>query len=71
MADRERGTVKWFNDSKGYGFITRNEGEDIFVHYSNITGDGHRTLVEGQTVEFISGEGRKGLQATEVSALDE
>lgn len=63
----EKGKVKWFNNSKGYGFIERETGEDVFVHYTAITGDGYRTLEEGQTVEFEVVEGDKGLQATNVA----
>ena len=66
MTERETGSVKWFNDTKGYGFITRTSGEDIFVHYRAIRGEGHRTLTEGQTVEFAIVEGKKGLQADDV-----
>ncbi len=62
----ERGTVKWFNSSKGYGFISREEGEDIFVHYKAIEGEGYRSLDEGDQVEFEIGESPKGLQATKV-----
>lgn len=69
MAERETGTVKWFNDSKGYGFIERNHGDDVFVHYSAISGAGYRTLVEGQKVEFTVVEGPKGLQAENVVIL--
>ncbi|MFV2007413.1 MAG: cold-shock protein [Longimicrobiales bacterium] len=58
-----RGTVKWFNDSKGYGFITQAEGDDVFVHFSAIEGEGFRTLSEGQEVEFELRESEKGLQA--------
>jgi CspA family cold shock protein len=65
----ERGTVKWFNGSKGYGFISREDGEDIFVHYKAIEGDGFRTLDEGDQVEFEIGESPKGLQATKVSKI--
>ena len=68
---REKGKVKWFNNSKGYGFIARNEGEDIFVHYSSVKVDGYRTLKEGQSVEFIVSQGDKGLQADEVVPLTE
>jgi CspA family cold shock protein len=66
MAEREFGTVKWFNGSKGYGFIERDEGDDIFVHYSAIQGDGFRNLEEGQRVEFSLVQGQKGLQAQDV-----
>ena len=55
------GTVKFFNNEKGYGFISRDDGNDVFVHYSNITGEGYRSLEEGQAVEFEIGPGRKGL----------
>ena len=68
MAERESGTVKWFNDSKGYGFIARDQGEDVFVHFSAIRGEGHRTLNEGQRVEFTVTQGEKGLQAEDVDA---
>ena len=61
------GTVKWFNDQKGYGFITPDDGgSDLFVHYSNIAGDGFKTLEEGQKVQYDAGEGRKGPEAKEV-----
>lgn len=67
MSDREMGTVKWFNNARGYGFITRgDESEDIFVHYRNIRGDGYKSLAEGQAVEFQLLEGDKGLQAEDV-----
>ena len=66
MAGREIGSVKWFNNAKGYGFIERDQGQDIFVHYSAINGDGYRSLVEGQRVEFTVVEGQKGLQAQDV-----
>ena len=69
MADREVGTVKWFNDSKGYGVIQRESGPDVFVHYRAIRGEGHRTLVEGQQVEFAVIQGQKGLQAEDVSKV--
>ena len=70
MTDREIGTVKWFNAGKGYGFISRNAGEDVFVHYSAIEGTaGFRSLDEGQQVEFSVEQGPKGLQATQVRAL--
>lgn len=61
-----RGTVKWFNDSKGYGFISHSEGEDVFVHFSAITGDGFRTLAEGDDVEFELLTNEKGCQAANV-----
>ena len=60
------GTVKWFNDAKGYGFITQDEGEDIFVHFSEISGDGFRSLAEGQKVEFEVTSGPKGKKAANV-----
>ena len=66
MAERETGTVKWFNAQKGYGFIARENGPDVFVHFSGITGDGYRELNEGDRVEFAISNGPKGLQATEV-----
>lgn len=66
MAEREIGTVKWFNDSKGYGFISREGGSDVFVHYSAIQSDGFRSLKEGQQVEFSVEQGEKGLQAVQV-----
>ncbi len=65
----EKGTVKWFNSSKGYGFITREKGEDVFVHYNAIVGDGYKSLDEGDQVEFEVGQGPKGLQATNVSRV--
>ena len=61
-----RGTVKWFNDSKGYGFISQSDGDDVFVHFSAIEGEGFRTLSEGQEVEFELRESEKGLQAATV-----
>ena len=70
MSDRETGTVKWFNDSKGYGFIQRESGKDVFVHFGaiKIEGDGYSTLKEGQAVEFTVTESEKGLTATDVEA---
>ncbi|RMF58065.1 MAG: cold-shock protein [Calditrichaeota bacterium] len=65
----ETGTVKWFNSSKGYGFITREEGEDVFVHYKSIEGDGFKSLEEGDQVRFEIGQGPKGLQAIKVSKI--
>ncbi len=62
----EQGTVKWFNNSKGFGFIQRETGEDVFVHYKSISGDGYRTLKEGDKVEFEVETGPKGLQAVKV-----
>ncbi len=66
MSERIIGTVKWFNGSKGYGFIEHDGGDDVFVHYSAIQGDGYRNLEEGQRVEFSAENGPKGLQAAEV-----
>jgi CspA family cold shock protein len=63
------GTVKFFNDQKGYGFISREDGEDLFVHFSNIVGSGRRTLVQGQKVNFEIGEGRRGPEARNVEAV--
>jgi len=69
MSERIQGTVKWFNGGKGYGFIAREGGEDVFVHYSAIQGDGFRNLEEGQRVEFNIVQGPKGLQAASVTVL--
>jgi CspA family cold shock protein len=69
VADRETGTVKWFNASKGFGFIQRDSGGDIFVHYSEISGNGFKTLEEGQRVEFSVVQGEKGPQAQNVVAV--
>ena len=66
--DQEYGTVKWFNAAKGFGFITRENGEDVFVHFRSIQGKGHRSLGEGQAVIFSVTEGDKGLQAVDVSS---
>jgi CspA family cold shock protein len=66
MSERETGTVKWFNASKGYGFIGRDNGDDVFVHYTAIIADGYRTLAEGQKVEFDIEKGPRGLQAANV-----
>jgi len=65
----EQGTVKWFNDAKGFGFISRPTGEDVFVHFSAIQGGGFRSLKEGQTVQFNLVKGPKGLQAENVQAV--
>jgi cold shock protein len=65
----ETGTVKWFNGSKGYGFISREAGDDVFVHYKAITGDGYKSLDEGDKVEFQVEQGPKGLQAANVRKL--
>ncbi len=69
MAERQTGTVKWFSDSKGYGFISREGGEDVFVHFTAIRGDGYRSLEEGQRVEFTIGQGQRGLQAQDVAVI--
>ena len=70
MSERISGTVKWFNNAKGFGFITRDgSDDDIFVHFRSIQGDGYRTLNEGQAVDFKLVEGPKGLQAEEVEKL--
>lgn len=67
MAERETGTVKWFNASKGYGFLTKEDGSDIFVHFSSINTEGFKTLKEGQKVEFEVSDGDKGPQAQNVT----
>ena len=69
MSEKQQGTVKWFNGSKGYGFIEREGGEDLFVHYNSILGDGYRNLEEGQRVEFNVVQGQKGLQAQDVVVI--
>ena len=69
MSERIIGTVKWFNGGKGYGFLAREGGEDVFVHFSAIEGDGYRNLQEGQKVEFTITKGPKGLQAADVKIL--
>ena len=66
MSERILGTVKWFNNEKGYGFLSRDNGPDVFVHYTAITGAGYRSLTEGQQVEFTIEQGPKGLQASDV-----
>jgi CspA family cold shock protein len=70
MAERETGTVKWFNDSKGFGFIVREQGSDVFVHHSAIKGDGYHSLKEDQKVEFTVTQGAKGPQAEDVTILE-
>ncbi|MCP4541447.1 MAG: cold-shock protein [Chloroflexi bacterium] len=65
----EQGTIKWFNDAKGYGFISRDQGDDVFVHYSVIQADGFRSLRDGQRVEFAVEQGPKGLQAVQVRTV--
>jgi CspA family cold shock protein len=69
MSDRITGTVKWFNGDKGYGFLAREGGPDVFVHFSAIQGDGYRNLQEGQKVEFTVEKGPKGPQASNVTVL--
>jgi CspA family cold shock protein len=69
VADRETGVVKWFNATKGFGFIERDSGNDVFVHYSAISGQGYRSLEEGQRVEFTVVEGQKGPQAQDVTRV--
>jgi cold shock protein len=66
MSERERGTVKWFNNAKGYGFIQRSSGDDVFVHHSAIQAEGFKSLAEGEAVEFTVTKGPKGLQAESV-----
>ncbi len=66
MSERINGTVKWFNGSKGFGFISRESGPDVFVHYSAVQGEGFKNLEEGQRVEFSVTQGAKGLQASDV-----
>ena len=70
MSERITGTVNWFNGSKGYGFISQEDGPDVFVHYTAINGEGFRNLMEGQRVEFSVEEGPKGLQAADVIPLN-
>lgn len=69
MSEREQGTVKWFNGAKGYGFISRESGDDVFVHFNAINATGYRTLEEGQKVEFTVTQGAKGPQAEDVNIL--
>lgn len=70
MATREKGTVKWFNNDKGFGFIQREKGGDVFVHFKAIVSDGYKSLSEGQLVEFTVTQGQKGLQAEDVKVID-
>lgn len=69
MAELSKGTVKWFSSDKGYGFIEREGGEDVFVHYSSIEGNGYKSLEEGQEVEFEETKGQKGPQASRVRTV--
>jgi CspA family cold shock protein len=69
MTDKVQGTVKWFDSVKGFGFIEREEGKDVFVHHTAILGEGYKNLEEGQRVEFVVTQGQKGPQAQEVSAI--
>ena len=69
MSEKITGTVKWFNDSKGYGFISQDSGPDLFAHQSEIQSEGFRSLTEGQRVEFIVAEGNKGPQATKITPV--
>lgn len=69
MSDRQTGTVKWFNDEKGYGFITPESGADLFVHYRSIQSSGFKSLKEGQKVSFVAVKGQKGMQADEVQVI--
>ena len=69
MSDKVTGTVKWFNDSKGFGFIEQASGPDVFAHFSNIVGDGFKSLSEGQQVEFTIAQGEKGPQAENIVPL--
>ena len=70
MAERKQGSVKWFNNSKGFGFITQKGGDDVFVHYQSIVGDGFKSLEENDRVEFLETMGPKGLQASEVRIMN-
>ena len=70
MSDKIQGVVKWFNGAKGYGFIEREGGDDVFVHFNAIVGDGYKNLEEGQRVEFIVTQGQKGPQAEDVMGED-
>jgi len=70
MSERETGTVKWFDAKKGFGFINREDGEDVFIHYSSIQGTGYRVLQDGQKVEFEVVQGRKGLEAANLKVAE-
>ena len=70
MSERVQGTVKWFNDGKGYGFIEREDGDDVFVHYNSLQGEGFKSLQEGQRVEFTLEQGEKGPQAVDVAVIE-
>jgi CspA family cold shock protein len=69
MSERQSGSIKWFNDAKGFGFIERDDGEDVFVHFRSIRGEGYRTLKQGARVEFDVSETEKGLQAEDVAEV--
>ncbi len=69
MSDTVQGTVKWFNETKGFGFISQEGGPDVFAHFSEIKGSGFKTLAEGQRVEFVVTQGQKGPQATNIVAI--
>ncbi|MBK7105382.1 MAG: cold-shock protein [Ignavibacteriae bacterium] len=69
MAERKQGSVKWFNSSKGFGFISQKNGEDVFVHFQSIIGDGYKSLNENDKVEFSITQGAKGLQASDVKVI--
>lgn len=69
MSDRQTGTVKWFNDAKGFGFITPESGPDVFVHFRSIVGTGFKSLQEGQKVSYVAVKGQKGMQAEQVRPL--
>lgn len=71
MPTRETGTVKWFNEAKGYGFIARDDGGDVFVHFRGIRGEGYKTLIQGQRVNFFVTEDIKGLRANDVILIDD
>ncbi|MCF8240121.1 MAG: cold-shock protein [Melioribacteraceae bacterium] len=69
MAERKEGSVKWFNSTKGFGFIQQESGDDVFVHFKSIVGDGYKTLEENDKVEYTVTQGAKGLQASEVRLI--